>query len=383
MLENLLLRTAIGLLIFIHVNAQNQLVEVARSPEYQWNGVALTKNGRMFAGFPRSVSDATISVAEILPTNVIKALPGGDWNTFNPINSTENVENRFVNVNAILTDVNDNLWVVDAGIIGNRTIRNSAKLIKINLQNNMVERIYSVSSLNPPEGFALNDVRIASQYAFLTESGIGSIVIINLQSGRVRRVLDKHPSTKFDAPTVVRVEGRKVLDENGEPKKMPNNNLELTPDEKTLLYKPSFSYNWWRISVADLTNESLTETQLGDRVIKGSETMPTGGTTMDNEGNIYLMDLERRAVWRQKPDGSLSLIVRDDRIIWGDASDVSADGFLYIPVSQNNRLPGFNNGVNQVEKPYRIYRIKINSALRTKSVSVLVLILIFMKFFVG
>ncbi|CAF0945109.1 unnamed protein product [Didymodactylos carnosus] len=98
---------------------------------------------------------------------------------------------------------------------------------------------------------------------------------------------------------------------------MPNNNLELTPDEKTLLYKPSFSYNWWRISVADLTNESLTETQLGDRVIKGSETMPTGGTTMDNEGNIYLMDLERCAVWRQKPDGSLSLIVRDERIIWG------------------------------------------------------------------
>ncbi|CAF1389975.1 unnamed protein product, partial [Didymodactylos carnosus] len=321
MLENLLLRTVIGLLIFTHVNAQNQLVEVATSPEYQWNGVALTKNGRMFAGFPRSVSDATISVAEILPTNVMKALPGGDWNTFNPINSTENVENRFVNVNAILTDVNDNLWVVDAGMIGNRTIRNSAKLIKINLQNNMVERNYSVSSLNPPEGFALNDVRIASQYAFLTESGIGSIVIINLQSGRVRRVLDKHPSTKFDAPTVVRVEGRKVLDEKGEPKNMPNNNLELTPDEKTLLYKPSFSYNWWRISVADLTNENLTETQLGDRVIKGSKTMPTGGTTMDNEGNIYLMDLERRAVWRQKPDGSLSLIVHDERIIWGDASD--------------------------------------------------------------
>jgi hypothetical protein len=43
-------------------------------------------------------------------------IPGGNWNTFNPTNSSENPENRFVNVNAILTDSNDYLWVVDSGM---------------------------------------------------------------------------------------------------------------------------------------------------------------------------------------------------------------------------------------------------------------------------
>jgi hypothetical protein len=45
---------------------------------------------------------------------VLKPIPGDEWNTFNPTNSSENLEKRFVNVNAILTDSNDNLWVVDS-----------------------------------------------------------------------------------------------------------------------------------------------------------------------------------------------------------------------------------------------------------------------------
>ena len=248
---------------------------------------------------------------------------------------------------------------MDGGIVEGKTIPNAAKLVKINLRTNKVERIYPVAGLNPPEGFALNDVRIGARYAFLTESGLGSIVIIDIETGAARRVLDKHPSTKPEPQTVVRIEGRKVLDEKGEPKKMPVNNLELTPDGQYLFYKPSFSYNWWRVATADLTNANLSEAQLGMRVEKSFEAMPTGGTTMDAAGNFYLMDLERRAIWQQKPDGSLRLVIRDERIIWGDASDVSADGFLYVPMSQNNRIPGFNNNVNQVEKPYRMYKIKI------------------------
>ncbi len=262
----------------------------------------------------------TISVAEILPNKSLIPIPGGNWNTFNPTNSSENPENRFVNVNAILTDSNDYLWVVDSGTFGNRTYSNGSKLVKINLNNQSVERIYYTSSLNPPTGFVLNDVRIGSQYAYLTESGLGSLVIIDLENGYVRRVLYDNPSTKFADPTVVRMEGRVVLDEKGQPKRMPNNNLELTPDGKTLYYKPSFSYNWFQISTSHLLNQSLNESQLGETVFTSWNTMPTGGTTMDNQGFIYLMDLERQAIWQQNTnDGSWKLIVQDKRIIWGDA----------------------------------------------------------------
>ncbi|CAF2637508.1 unnamed protein product [Rotaria sp. Silwood2] len=68
-------------------------------------------------------------------------------------------------------------------MVGNRTFTNCSKLVKINLKNNSVEQIYSISSLNPSAGFASNDVQIGSRYAFLTESDLGSIVIINLGNG--------------------------------------------------------------------------------------------------------------------------------------------------------------------------------------------------------
>ncbi|CAF1378985.1 unnamed protein product [Adineta steineri] len=312
------------LLIFRTIFGDNRLIEVAQSPDYQWNGVALTKTNRIFAAFPRATGAVTLSVAEILSKNILKPYPGGDWNTFNPTTSYDNPDKRFVNINAILTDTQNNLWVVDSGMVGNKTYVNGSKLIKINLTTNKVERIYSTSSLNAPPGFALNGVRIGSQYAFLTESGLGSVVIIDLESGQVRRVLDQHPSTKFAYPTVVRMDGRVILDTN---------------------------------------DESMNETQLGEKVSTSWKTMPTGGTTMDDQGFIYLIDLERQAIWQQSIlDGSWKLIVRDERIVWGDASDVSQDGYLYVPMSQNNNIPSFNNGTNQVIKPFKMYKIKINSA---------------------
>ena len=358
------------------------LIEVAQSFDHQWNGVALTKTNRIFAAFPRQYQNATISVGEILPNKSLIPIPGGDWNTFNPENSSTNPESRFVNVNAILTDSNDNLWVVDSGMIGNITYPNSSKLVKINLNNQSVERIYYTSTLNPPAGFALNDVRIGSQHAYLTESGLGSLVIINLETNQVRRVLANHFSTQFADPTVVRMEGRVVLDGKGEPKRMPNNNLELTLDQKILYYKPSFSSNWFQIATDHLLNESISEVELGNKVSVSWKTMPTGGSTMDDQGFIYLMDLERQAIWQQDPrDGSWKLIVRDERIIWGDASDVSQDGYLYVPMSQNNRIPAFNNGTNQVDKPFRMYKIRISSVAASITYQKLFIIVLFLVSF--
>lgn len=361
--------------------ADDRLVEAAQSPEYHCMGIALSKTNRMFAALPRYINDITLSVGEFTSSNILTAFPGGRWNTFNPINSTDNPEERFVNVNAVFTDANDNLWVVDIGSVNGRTFANASKLVKISLRSNQVERVYYTSSLNAPDGFALNDVRIGSRHAYLTESGLGSVVIINLENGQVRRVLDQHPSTKFAEPTVVRMEGRIILDEQGQPKKMHNNNLELTPDEKTLYYKPSLSYNWFAIATVDLLNESLSPSQLGEKVSTSWKAMPTGGTTMDDEGFIYLMDIERQAIWQQSiVDGSWKLIVRDERIGWGDASDVSADGYLYVPMSQNNRIPAFNNGTNQVVKPFRVYKIRISSSASMVRFNVLIYLCVILGF---
>src|SRR5687768_7189716 len=84
------------------VTMNNELIEVAVSP-----------HGRLFASFPRWLSDATISVGEILTDGTIQPFPGGDWNTWHPKQSPENPSHRFISVNAIYTDRANNLQVVD------------------------------------------------------------------------------------------------------------------------------------------------------------------------------------------------------------------------------------------------------------------------------
>jgi hypothetical protein len=82
----------------------NGLIEVAVSPHYQWNGVAVSPHGRLFASFPRWLNDETISVGEILTNGTIRPFPGGDWNTWHPKQSSEHPGHRFISVNAIYTD---------------------------------------------------------------------------------------------------------------------------------------------------------------------------------------------------------------------------------------------------------------------------------------
>jgi len=46
----------------------------------------------------------------------------------------------------------------------------------------------------------LNDVRIDNQsgYAYLTDSGLGAILVVELENGKTWRRLESHPSTKSE-----------------------------------------------------------------------------------------------------------------------------------------------------------------------------------------
>jgi hypothetical protein len=51
----------------------SELIEVAESKDYLWNGVTCTPEGRLFASFPGWIGP-TPGVVEILPDGRLKAL---------------------------------------------------------------------------------------------------------------------------------------------------------------------------------------------------------------------------------------------------------------------------------------------------------------------
>ena len=69
------------------------------------------------------------------------------------------------------------------------------KLIKIDLQNDQTVQKISFNQEIAPIGSYLNDVRVDTDrnYAYLTDSGEGAIVVVNLNTGHSRRLLHDHP----------------------------------------------------------------------------------------------------------------------------------------------------------------------------------------------
>jgi sugar lactone lactonase YvrE len=341
---------------------RDDLIEVATS-DSQWNGVAVSPGGRIFVSLPRwRESEDTFSVGEIKGGS-LHPFPGGDWNTWHPTRAQANPQNRFVCVNAVHTDRNGSLWVVDAGVGGdfgeNRFLPDGPKLVRFDLGAGATSpQVYPLGKA-APAGSYLNDVRIGTRHAYLTESGLGAIIVLDLKSGKPRRLLAGHPSTQGDPGSLPVVGGKPLLGRDGKPVVFKINALELTPDEEHLLYQPIGGPAWFRIATAALLDSDLPASQLSEEVKSWHTTMPLGGTTMDNEGNIYLGDVEGSAIRQQRPDGTLHPIVTDPRLTWPDASDIGPDDHLYIPVSQLHRMPQVNRGIDELVRPFKLFKVKI------------------------
>ena len=107
-----------------HVMARPAVPEatvVAISPTYTWNGVTVSRTGRLFVSMQRDTpASTTPSVGEIQADGSIAPFPGGAWNTYQ---YGQSGHDQFVGINSVVSDANDQLWVVDPAGIGGKPIK--------------------------------------------------------------------------------------------------------------------------------------------------------------------------------------------------------------------------------------------------------------------
>jgi sugar lactone lactonase YvrE len=271
-----------------------------------------------------------------------------------------NGKDKWVCVQSVVTDNENNLWVVDpaspkmAGVY-----QNSHKLMKINLANNNIEKTYFFENVAGVNSY-INDVRVDDQrqYAYVTNSNEGGIIVVNLATGVLRQVLQNHYSTKSDPGFTFIIDGRE-LTKNGQPVKIHSDGIALTPGGDWLYYKPLTDDKLYRIRTEYLRDESMSSATLGEKVEDLGHFVCTDGMIFDRKGNLYLGDMRTYSIYRLTPDLKLTRIIMDDRLIWPDSYSISKDGYLYISCSQIQKQPEYNEGVNKRTSPYAIYKLKI------------------------
>ena len=186
-----------------------------------------------------------------------------------------------------------------------------------------------------------------------------AILVVNLETGEVKRVLENHASFQSDGKPIY-VEGQIVahLDDKKQPvyHQYGLNPIAIDPQRNWVYYGPMGGKMIYRIPAAVLADDSLNDKQMAQFIEQYREKPRTDGFTVDGNGDVYVTDIENNAIGVVKEDG-YHILVQDERLSWPDGVALSEDGTLYIVVNQLHNLPGLNQGKDTSKPPYTIFKI--------------------------
>ncbi|SFU37219.1 Major royal jelly protein [Pustulibacterium marinum] len=337
----------------------DDLEQVASFGKSMAIGLSVTSTNRVFVAFPNYDGNGKYTLTEEKDGNIYP-YPNKEWNT------KGTYKNHFLRVQDLYVDAEDYVWVLDSKPAGKSSIFGDGdantgkfKLVKINTKTNTIEKTYLFEDLDKATS-GLNDVRVdlKRNLAYLSDPGQAGIVVLNLQTGKTRTVLQNSKYTKADA-IVITYNGDEMKDKNGKPFSSNVNGIALTKDYQYFYFKPINKEHLFRIETKYLADENLDNESLVEKVQDMGKVGITHGLVADEKGNIYLTTSPDYSIQYLSPDGKLHTLVKDSRLLWPDSLGTGSDGYLYFTCSQLQRLPKWNNGKDKTEYPYAMYKVKL------------------------
>ncbi len=329
---------------------QPVLVEIAEFKGTQLTGVTVSKNGRMFANFPRWRNNVPFSVVEVFPDGTHRPYPNKNWNTW----EGSPQENRFTCIQSLLA-YNNSLYVLDPSSPNMKEVLGKAKLYQFDLASDKLVRTWEFDESVAPKKSYLNDLRIdkANKNIYITDSGLGGIVVLDTKTGQAKRVLDKHPSTKAENITL-------TVDKKEVSTKIHSDGIAPSPIDNKLYYHALTSYSLYRIPSSILGTESKDETQLVKKVERLGPSPASDGMIFDKDGNLYMADLERNAISYRTPKGEMKILIQDERLKWPDSFTIDGENNL---IFTDSLLQVASPGMAVDDLSFKIYKVALPKTL--------------------
>ena len=332
------------------------LREAVRSP-WMANQVALTSKNVLFLGLPRYARDKpTPSLAKRNASGEVVPFPGNHWNEWEP---GKDATEAFVYLNSVHIFHDDTIWCVDQGALSAGVFSEkysvpapgAQKLVQLHPETGEILSIIRFDDKILPAGAQMNDLRFHGSILYISDSGLGGIIIHDLSTGITQRRLSGRKVTKASdkAPPAIlaSIKGGKTFH-------APNSDMiEITADGKWL-YWASPTGPLYRIETRLLLDNQYSDDDLLSYVEKVYDNNFSGGCCMDSEGNIYFSETVTHNITVLSSTGETRVLVSDNRLLRPDGSFISDDRQLYIPV----KTPRKNNNTNTTgERPFVIYSV--------------------------
>lgn len=314
-----------------------QLTVVAQS-SYQWTGVAVTPSGRIFVCFPSWGNHPDYHVGEILNGEVY------------PYRELE--ENaRFTCVQSVVADASNNLWVLDAG---KRTKQDTAsaapRLLMVSLSHNEILRVYDLPADVALPDSMMTDVRVdtARGVAYITDSGHGGVIVLDLNTANSWRALTDIPEVQSRLQAIYFPTG--LFSDLAE-----CDGLELSDDKKLLYFSSLGGDVLYSVPTAALLNENLSVAQRAKEIkAVNVQNVPADGMVLRNNA-LYMGALSYEGIWEFRLDESNvaeagAILNLGVDIRWADSFARAADNSLYFTTS------ALNYPADQ-QPPYELYHM--------------------------
>lgn len=332
-------------------------LEVYTQSPWLTNGFTIASNGQAFINFPRFKGHYHSPALAKLVDGKLIPFPNNHWNQWPKY---KDLLHTLVNVNAVHIFDNKLLWVVDQGAAEGATPNpQAAKLVAFDINTGNVKHLISFDNKVLPTGGAPNDLRIHGDLIYITDSGLGGIIIHNLKTGKsVRRLseislLQHNPNINQKG-----FNGRKLEDKIGNTPAVHSDALEVSNDGEWL-YFATPTGPLYRVATAKLLDLSLSDQDLALAIQKVADLPSIGGSAIDKQGRIYISNVEERAIDRLE-NGKFIRLVQDMRLITPDALFIDKHNWIYIPAPQIEFMQDLNHGKEQTKAPWFIYRFKLN-----------------------
>jgi sugar lactone lactonase YvrE len=332
-------------------------------------GVTVAAGGRIFVNFPRWGDEVPFTVG-VIRNGKVEAYPDAKINIFDPLNPGETLGS----VQSVVVDAANRLWILDTAAPGfSPPVLGGAKLIAVDLATNKVVKTIVLPATTVLPTTYINDVRFDLRQgkdgvAYITDSSIngpGGILVVDIESGDSWRKLSGHRSTSPDPAFIPIVEGERLaVREKGKapaPFDVASDGIALSSDGKTLYYCPLSSRHLYSVPTVLLRDRSDNDRAISGAVVDLGEKGASDGLESDDKGRVYAGDYEHNGIRQRQTDGEWRTIVHDPRVLWPDTMSLAADGYLYFTANQLHRQAQFHEGKDLREKPYVLFRVKVDA----------------------
>ena len=258
----------------------------------------------------------------------------------------------------VAIDRYDRLWTIDHGNHGLR----SARVVGIDLATGEVIRQHLLHADIAPAGSFLQDLQVSADGRTIVIADASfwrkqpAIIVYDVETGDARRVLESHWSVSAE---------NYVINNAGREMKFFGGLVSLRGGIDGIALGPEWLYfgalngaELYRIRLRDLRDEDLPQSQMAKRVESYSIKPLSDGLSIDVDGNVYITDVEHRAIFVVDESRELKTLLQSDNIRWPDALSFGPDGWLYVADSALGDVVLKPKEHIASQAPYRVFRFK-------------------------